>query len=71
VVTGTATASTVGVAVTLTGAAAFTSSTSYYCVAQNTFSTASRLYLKITSGSSFTVSSQNGTPTYSYICIGS
>jgi hypothetical protein len=57
--------------VTLTGAAVFTSATSYKCTAQNVSGVNDRIYLNQTSGTTFTLTSQGGTNlSVNYICIG-
>lgn len=57
--------------VTLAGAAAFASSTSYSCVANNLSAAANTLQITNNSGSQFTVTSVSAAPdTFSFICTG-
>ena len=68
-VTGDASATTGGTAVTLTGSSVFTNSSSYNCSANATNSTAS-IEVTYTSGSVFNLISSTGSPTVNYLCVG-
>ena len=68
VVIGRVTSAGTSVAVTFTGSAAFTNSTSYQCVAVDGAS--GSVGLTYTSGTSFTITSVANTDVISYHCIG-
>jgi hypothetical protein len=69
IVQGFVSATTSGTAVTLSGAAAFTNSTSYVCTLGSAGAFQNYVW-GATSGSSFSVASQSSTANISYICSG-
>jgi hypothetical protein len=70
IVTGTASATNSGTVVTLTGSAAFSSSTSYKCALSSQASQNAQDVLTYQSGTQFTITAGQSTHNVSFICVG-